>query len=34
MSQLALHGRIARRFLRPILLHGALAAVLIISQRR
>ena len=32
--ELALHGSIARRFLRPILLHGAFAAVLVISQSR
>ena len=34
MSELALHGSIARRLLRPVLLYGAFAAVLVIGERR
>jgi hypothetical protein len=34
MPELALHGSIARRFLGPILFHGAFTAVLVIGKSR
>ena len=34
MSELALHGSIARRLLGPVLLYGAFAAVLVVGESR